>query len=318
MTALSAAIEEALRKKNKRALAVKAFRTRTGSSWTSATSSFTCSKTTPARRTTSTGSGWTLVACRSPSPSLARNRESGASSRLQRSPWPTRERFVRSIVSDSPVARPMCRRHGAAAHRRRGFPGAPCSSWAARPWWASRRFDFGWAEAPVQPVIFIVGYIAGCAAVALALSMLIRRSALRGSLPFAPASYVFPVDLVDARTRQLVLYPLSTLQAFDVMHHSGSKGYTRSTLRFVFPTTSFTFESRDRNRAEAEATASKMHERPSRRFWVEARRSPSWAAVDPFVEARARRFAPARDHGLLARGRPTWTCHIWLITLLLE
>jgi hypothetical protein len=40
------------------------------------------------------------------------------------------------------------------------------------------------------------------------------------------------------------------------------------------------------------------------------------AAIDPFAEARARNFEPARDHGLLARDAPIWTRFIWAITIL--
>lgn len=227
-------------------------------------------------------------------------------------PRTTRERFVRSLVSDSPVARPICQR--VAAARTAGLwyllVGSGAAALAVVTW-----IRFGAPDAPVQDVRFIGGYVGAWAAIALGLSMIARRGAIKGSLPFAPGVYVFPVDLVDARTRRLVLYPLTTLKAFDVVHHEGKGGYTRSTLRFVFPTTTFTFESKKRDRAEAEARAVEEAKAKIASVLATGGSLAGLAAIDPFADARARKFAPARDHGLLARGRPSWTQYIWVITV---
>jgi len=227
-------------------------------------------------------------------------------------PRPTRERFVRSLVSDSPVARPICRR---VSKPRSAVAWYLLLVLALTGMGVLASLRFGWPDAPTQDPSLIGGYAGGCAVLAIGLSMRARRRAIKGSLPFAPGVYVFAVDVVDARTRELVLYPLSTLEAFDVVHHAPGGKYTHSTLRFAFPTTTFTFECRGREAAEAEVAAVQQA-RANVAAALEARDGlAALAAVDPFAEARARRFAPARDHGLLARGRPTWTRYIWAITL---
>jgi hypothetical protein len=229
-------------------------------------------------------------------------------------PRPTRERFVRSLVSHSPVARPICQR---VSVQRTAAVWYALAALAVGSLVVLGSLRFGSPEAPAQDTHYLAGYVAGGMLFVFALSMVARRRAIKGSLPFAPGVYVFPVDLVDARTRNLVLYPLSTLQAFDVVHHEGKSGYTRSTLRFVFPETTFTFETRDRERADLEVNAVEEARAKVTAALEGGGSLASLSAVDPFAEARARNFAPARDHGLLARGRPSWTRAIWIFTLAL-
>lgn len=227
-------------------------------------------------------------------------------------PRATRERFVRSLVSSSPAARPICKR---------------TSKPRSRALWvllvvlglgtlgAVTTVHFGAVHAPVQDRRFLGTYVAVWAVVGLALSMLARRRALAGSLPFAPGVYVFPLDLVDARTREITLHPLTELQSFDPVHHTKGGKYTHSTLWFIFQAESFAFEVRGQAAATAQVAA------------VQAARENLAAALqrggldelspfDPFADARARNWEPAHDHGLLARGRPVWTRFIWAITII--
>ncbi|MBX3260871.1 MAG: hypothetical protein KIT86_24555 [Hydrogenophaga sp.] len=226
-------------------------------------------------------------------------------------PRTTRERFVRSLVSASPAARPICQR----VSKQRSPAG-----WylllvlAAAALGGLGCWRFGAIDAPVQDRRLLGGYVAAGAALVLSASMLARRRAIRGSLPFAPGVYVFPLDLVDARTRQLELYSLSELQSLDPVHHSHKGRYTHSSLWLVFPTRSFVFEARGQYAADAQLAAVRRA-REALAAATHRGTLDDLASLDPFIDARARNFEPASDHGLLARGRPAWTRFVWAIAL---
>ena len=167
-------------------------------------------------------------------------------------PRATRERFVRSLVSDSPAARPICQRT-AKPRTRAGWIVLSLVVVAALG--VMTVLGLGAVDAPVQDRRFLVGYMAAFAVLGLSLAMLARRRAVAGSLPFTPGVYVFPLDLVDARAREIVLHPLAELQAFDPVHHLKGGKYTHSTLWFIFSTASFAFELRGQAAAIAQAAA---------------------------------------------------------------
>ncbi|MBX3230001.1 MAG: hypothetical protein KIT84_25795 [Labilithrix sp.] len=227
-------------------------------------------------------------------------------------PRTSRERFVRSLVSVSPSAAPICRRVSKAR--------SPVLWYLLLILTLSAMVvgvlhQFGASAAPVQDRRWLGFYVAACGLIGLALSMLGRRSALRGSLPFAPGVYVFPLDLVDARTRELELYPLSDLQSIDPVHHTKGGKYTYSTLWFAFPEKSFVFEIKGQDQAESQLAAVQS----SRQILLQAMARGDLSellAFDPFADARARNFLPTNDFGLLAKGRPGWTRFIWAITLI--
>jgi len=227
-------------------------------------------------------------------------------------PRSTRERFVRSLVSDSPAARPLCQRTSKPGSRTAwlvllvvGFAAVGVLTF----------LRFGAVHAPVQDRRFLGGYVAAFAMLGLSLSMLARRRASAGALPFTPGVYVFPLDLVDARARVLVLYPLSELQSFDPVHHTRDGKYTHSTLWFIFQAGSFAFEIRSQAAAVAQVVVVQAA-RENLAAALQRGKLDELAAFDPFAEARARNWEPARDHGLLARGRPVWTRFIWAITII--
>lgn len=227
-------------------------------------------------------------------------------------PRTTRERFVRSLVSSSPSAAPICRREAK--------PRSPVAWYllfivTSCAMVVGIMHQFAATAAPVQDRRWLAFYVAACALIGLALAMLGRRSALRGSLPFQPGTYVFPLDLVDARTRELELYPLSELQSIDPVHHTKGGRYTHSTLWFVFPDKSFVFEIRGQEKAESQLAAVQS----ARQILLAALQRGDLSellAFDPFADARARNFLPTADFGLLAKGRPVWTRFIWAITLI--
>lgn len=226
-------------------------------------------------------------------------------------PRTTRELFVRSLVSDSPTSAPICRRTSA--------------SRSSAPWLLLLLLSlgglgavaypyFGSVLTPVQGHRQLGIYVALFAIVGLSLAMIFRLRAVKGSLPFTPGVYVFPLDLVDARTRELELFPLAELQSIEPVHHVKRGHYTHTSLWFVFPSQSFVFEVRSREAAELQLAAINNARREislamNRNFAVDA------SMFDPFADARARNWEPAHDHGLLARGRPLWTRFIWAITI---
>jgi hypothetical protein len=226
-------------------------------------------------------------------------------------PRTSRERFVRSLVSASPSAAPICRRESK--------PRSPIAWYllfiaTACGMVVGIMHQFAATSAPVQDRRWLGFYITACALIGLALSMLGRRSALKGSLPFQPGTYVFPLDLVDARSREIELYPLSELQSIDPVHHTSGGRYTHSTLWFVFPEKSFVFEIKDQDAAESQLGAVQS----ARTILLQALQRGDLTellAFDPFADARARNWLPTNDFGLLAKGRPTWTRFIWAITI---
>jgi hypothetical protein len=226
-------------------------------------------------------------------------------------PRTSRERFVRSLVSVSPSAAPICRRESKAR--------SPIAWYLLLIVTLSAlvvgiMHQFAATAAPVQDRRWLAFYVAAWALIGLALSMLGRRSALKGSLPFQPGTYVFPLDLVDARTRELELYPLSELQSLDPVHHTKGGRYTHSTLWFVFPDKSFVFDIKGQEQAESQLAAVQS----ARQIFMQAIQRGDLSellAFDPFADARARNWLPTNDFGLLAKGRPAWTRFIWAITV---
>lgn len=174
---------------------------------------------------------------------------------------------------------------------------------------------FGTISSPVQDRRYLGGYVAATALFGFSLSRLVRRRSLAGSLPFVPGVYVFPLDLVDARTRELGLYSLTELNSLEAVHHQRGGAYSHSILWFVFPTASFTFEAQGQERAD-HLVAKIQGARQIAMSAMQRGELYELAAIDPFAEARARNFEPAHDHGLLARDAPIWTRFIWAITIL--
>jgi len=226
-------------------------------------------------------------------------------------PRSTRERFVRSLVSSSPISAPICsrivKRRSATVWYLLLAASLLALAGLAIP-------SFGSILAPVQDRRFLAGYVVACAVLGLSLACIAKRRALAGSLPFAPGVYVFPLDLVDARTRELALHPMSDLISVEPVHHQKKGVYTHSVLWLVFPADSFTFEVKSREKAEA-IVARLQEARLAAIAATQRNELLSLASIDPFTDARARNFEPAHDHGLLARDAPIWTHFVWAITI---
>src|SRR5262249_30323632 len=87
-----------------------------------------------------------------------------------------------------------------------------------------------------------------------------------------------------------------------------------STVWFVFPAQSFTFEVHGYDVAEAQA-ARVIESRHMISTAMQRNELHTLAALDPFAEARAREFEGTAEYGLLAREQPVWTRFIWAIAV---
>jgi hypothetical protein len=226
-------------------------------------------------------------------------------------PRATRERFIQSLMSDVPASAPLCRRT-VRPRSKAGWYVLVVVALIAIGGLAVPRF--GRLDAPVEDRRFLGGYVIASAVLGLGLSGIARRRALGGALPFTPGVYVFPLDLVDARTREIGLYSLTEMMSIEPAHHQKNGVYTHSNVWFVFSTESFTFEIKGREQADA-LVAKVQGARQIAASAIQRGALHELAALDPFAEARARNFDPAHDYGLLARDAPIWTRFVWAITI---
>jgi hypothetical protein len=81
-----------------------------------------------------------------------------------------------------------------------------------------------------QAEAFLAGYAVLGAFLCFCIFSAIRIAVVRGKLPFGPGVYVFPVDLVDARTSHLGLVPMSELKEATV--REGARGEREAVLAF--------------------------------------------------------------------------------------
>lgn len=94
--------------------------------------------------------------------------------------------------------------------------------------------DYGRPYSGMQEGPFILAY--GIALFMLFYGIIkgIQRFLLLRSLPFAPGFYLFPLDLVDATSATLKIYPLSTLSHFQCTHQHTNGVYTHSEIDMTF------------------------------------------------------------------------------------
>jgi hypothetical protein len=220
-------------------------------------------------------------------------------------PRVSRERFIRALQAPPPVG-PICSR--LATH-------VPSIVWYATIALALTALvglgaiGFGGIATPVQDRRYLVGYVVACGLLGLAAAMLARQRASQKTLPFPAGVYVLTRDLVDARSREIELYPLAEVVSIDPVHHRSNGGYSHTILWLVFQAASFSFEVRGRQQAEALRA-----QIGSARHSAE-RGAAADPMLDPFSEARARRFEPVEEPGLLAEPLPIWANFVWAIAI---
>jgi hypothetical protein len=80
----------------------------------------------------------------------------------------------------------------------------------------------------------LLAYVIACfflAAAALVIAFHVRQ---RKALPFTPGRYLFPLDYIDARSKQLVIRSLSDLIDLNAVHHHSNGLYTHTSFTFLF------------------------------------------------------------------------------------
>lgn len=129
-------------------------------------------------------------------------------------------------------------------------------------------------------------YVLATAAALYGLLSAWRRVRLRRSLPFPPGRHLFPLDVVDARTRQVRLVPLAQLQDLKAVHHHTNGVYTHTLFSLAFqggPTETFSV----RGKAAAEAALQQLGRRQAE--IQRASQDSDWntlARLDPLFELR--------------------------------
>ncbi len=63
---------------------------------------------------------------------------------------------------------------------------------------------------------------------------IVRGLMVRKLLPFAPGTYVFPCDLVVAKERTLLVYPLTEMTGLQPTHHHRNGAYMHTTFALTF------------------------------------------------------------------------------------
>jgi hypothetical protein len=114
----------------------------------------------------------------------------------------------------------------------------------------------------------------------------VRAVLLRRQLPFPPGKYLFPLDLVDARTKDLRLLPLAALASTRMVEHENEGSYSYTSFEFQYEggeKHSFNVG----NAIQAEMTAQAINaSREAVRVAVVKQDLQGLAGLDVFIEPR--------------------------------
>jgi hypothetical protein len=121
---------------------------------------------------------------------------------------------------------------------------------------------------------------------ALAILGAFRAIALRRQLPFPPGKYLFPLDLVDAQTRELRILPLAALESTRMVEHQNEGAYTHTAFEFHYQGGEHhTFNVNNQVTAAMVASAIDAS-RAAIRTAVDAQDLQAIAGMDVFIEPR--------------------------------
>jgi hypothetical protein len=155
----------------------------------------------------------------------------------------------------------------------------------------------GWGEAVNMSV-----WLAAALYAALALW---RRIRMRRAVPYAPGRYLFPMDLVDAQTRQLKIRSLANLKSIQPVHQYIQGIYRRTVVTFTFDDgTSEKLIVRGKERAE-QGIAQWQAKQAELRQAVQASDRAALKRLDPFFDVRAANWvidSPGAVDGPVATG----------------
>ncbi len=131
---------------------------------------------------------------------------------------------------------------------------------------------------PLYGGIAFVGVAAGLG--------LARRIALKGRLPYAPGTYLFPMVLVEAPSTKLRLYPMNAITDMKTTHHYTNGVYTQTVIKFTFEDgKKKSISVQGKEKAESVGPLlSQYGQKWNEAF--EARDGNVLAWLDPFLEAR--------------------------------
>jgi hypothetical protein len=137
-----------------------------------------------------------------------------------------------------------------------------------------------------------------------------RRLQMRKAVPFMPGRYLFPLDLVDAQTRHLKIYPLAKLAKINGVHHSQYGIHTRTTFTLTFEDGS-QHKLDIGNKAAAEEGLSRWNaSQDELRRASAASEVDAFAKMDPFSTVRAANWkvgtAAAAGTAVTARDLPKY------------
>lgn len=180
---------------------------------------------------------------------------------------------------------------------------------------AVTKSHYGSPWEPQQSAGYLVAYVGLLFLTLLAVVGLVRRTILSKALPFSPGVYLFPLDLVVARSKDLVLHPISSLLRLQPTHHYRNGFYSYTSFDLAFEGGAhFTFTVGSRELAERQLGALRYAQRQV----VEALERGDMnvlAALDPFMQARMQDFRPVMEPGPAANPLPAWTRFGWAIAL---
>src|SRR5579862_1321593 len=135
-------------------------------------------------------------------------------------------------------------------------------------------------------------YACVLAAVFYAALALWRRIQMRRAVPYMPGRYLFPLDLVDAQTRQLKMYPLEKLKSFNTVHHDRF-GIPRAAISLGFEDGSQQQLAIGSSEAARQGLAQWNTRREELRQASQAQDAAAFSRLDPFFAIRTANWTVA-------------------------
>jgi hypothetical protein len=168
--------------------------------------------------------------------------------------------------------------------------------------------NFGRPYEATQPVGSVIAYVIVFFLFFLGLVGLIKGSAVKKSLPYAPGVYVFPLDTVVARDRNIKLLSAREITNLEPVHHHRNGVYTQTLFTLAYSDgtrQSFAVHGKQ----QAEAAMGRLRSEGAQGAEAMSRRDAHLLyPVDPLFEARMAGFQLTNDStGPLAKSPPAWT-----------
>jgi hypothetical protein len=168
-----------------------------------------------------------------------------------------------------------------------------------------------------QGVGWLIPYFLCFFLLMLAVVGFIRRIKMNSALPFKAGTYVFPLDVVVANSKDIEIIPMADLTTLQPVHHYRNGMYTHTAFHFYFAGgRNFSFTSG--NKAYAESQLVMLRQSQHQLDDAIARKDVyALAALDPFFELRMNSWAetPQPPDNLFAGDVPAWMAKGWAFGL---